>query len=266
MATARSLRLLSLAVLLIGVGVACGDDDDGADGAGGEIATIEAGTLTVCTDSPYPPFEFEEDGEFTGFDIELIRTIARNLDLGLTPTVQPFDEIWLAPAANTCDLVASALAITPERQAAALFSDPYFDADQSLLVRAEEADQYPDLAATDGRTIGVQSGTGGADYAREHAPGGATVKEFDGPAAMFLALRSKEVDALLQDFPANLDRANSDDQFAVVAEFRTGEQYGFATSTDRAALMAAVNSELAALRATGEYDEIFGRWFPTGGD
>ena len=65
-----SRRLLMLAGILVAftlVAAACGSDDD--DGESASFSLVSGGTLTVCTDSPYPPMEFEQDGEFTGFDI-----------------------------------------------------------------------------------------------------------------------------------------------------------------------------------------------------
>lgn len=259
-------RLVWLVAIVAAVGLlaaACGDDDDSSSGSGdAPFETIADGTLTACSDIPYEPFEFFDGDTPTGFDMELGRAIADNLGLEFEASDQEFDGIWLAPAAGKCDLVISAMTITPERQEAALFGDPYFSANQSLLVRADEADQYPDLAATEGKTIGVQTGTTGAAYAEANKPSGATIKEFDEPAAMFLALQSNDIDAVLQDFPVNLERANQDDRFAVVAEFETDEQYGFATSKDRTALMDAMNAELQELRDDGTYQEIFDEWFP----
>ncbi|MBK9178543.1 MAG: transporter substrate-binding domain-containing protein [Acidimicrobiales bacterium] len=272
-----------LLVLTLGVAAtACGDDDDDSGStdttaassdttaaAGGETAAtldgvtlVSDGELTVCTDSPYPPFEFEgDDGEQTGFDMELLRVLIAPLDLELAPTVTPFDGIWLQPAAGTCDLVGSAMTITPERQAAALFSDPYFDADQSLLVRVDDQDTYATLDSLAGAVIAVQTGTTGEAYAQENAPEGAEVKSFDEAAAMFLALESGDVAAILQDFPVNAYRATQDDQFVVTETFTTGEQYGFGASLDNTALIDVINTRLAEVRDSGEYDEVFSEWF-----
>jgi polar amino acid transport system substrate-binding protein len=116
-----------------------------------------------------------------------------------------------------------------------------------------------------GKTIGVQTGTTGEIYAKDNAPADATLKSFDEPAAMFLALQSGDIDGILQDFPVNLDRANQDPtNFVVTEKFATGEQYGFATSNDRTALIDAINSELKKLRDNGGYDEVFQKYFPGG--
>ena len=240
-----------------------------ADAAGDTIdvaslGLIEDGKLTVCTDAPYPPFEYQDEttSEWTGFDMDVVREIAAGIGEGLelSVTVQPFDGIWLAPKAGTCDMVASAMTITEERQANALFTDGYFDADQSLLVRAEDKDALTSLESLAGKTIAVQTGTTGETYAQENAKD-ATLKSFDEPAAMFLALEGKQVDAILQDLPVNAERALKDTNSALTATFPTGEQYGFAVSQDNTALADALNAGIAELKDNGKYDEIYAKYF-----
>ena len=246
------------------------EDTTAAAEAGGDtvdvasLGLIEDGKLTVCTDAPYPPFEFQDETtkEWTGFDMDIVREIAAGIGEGLelSVTVQPFDGIWLAPKAGTCDMVASAMTITEERSANALFTDGYFDADQSMLVRAEDKDTLTTLEALAGKTIAVQTGTTGETYANENAKD-AKIQSFDESAAMFLALEGKQVDAILQDLPVNAERALKDTNTALTATFSTGEQYGFAVSQDNTALGDALNAGIAELKESGKYDEIYAKYF-----
>ena len=262
----------ALAAITLTAGLAaCGDDDGGsssdtADASNAEVAeltfeVVNAGKLTVCTDAPYPPFEFEdEDGNWTGFDLDIVRAFAEGYGLEMEVSVQPFDGIWLKPAAGDCDMVASAMTITPERQENALFSDPYYNAAQSLMVRSDDAETYTDLASLSGKTIGVQSGTTGAVYAEENATG-ATIQEFDDPAALFLALDSNQIDAILQDLPVNVDRVKEMGTTTVTAVFETEEFYGFAASLENTALIEALNATLAAMKEDGRYDTLYSQYF-----
>src|SRR5688500_6700402 len=167
----KVLATFGAAALVLGA-AACGDDDDADEtsGDGGETTEQERGTLTVCSDTPYEPFEFEDPdtGEQTGFDIEIIREVADRMGDDIEVTDQPFEGIWLAPQAGTCDIVASAMTINEERAENALFSDPYFDAEQSLLVLAENEDTFGSLEDLAGETIGVQAGTTGETYTNEN--------------------------------------------------------------------------------------------------
>lgn len=251
---------------------ACGDDDGGSSSdttaAGGSTETkeltfdvVNEGQLTVCTDAPYPPFEFEdESGNWTGFDMDIMRGFAETYALELNVSVQPFDGIWLKPAAGDCDIVASAMTITDERAENALFSDPYYNAAQSLMVRNDDAETYTTLESLAGKTIAVQAGTTGAVYAEENATG-STIQEFDDPAAMFLALDSNQVDAILQDLPVNVDRVKEMGTTTVTATFETDENYGFAAALENTALIEALNEVLAEMQADGRYDTLYSKYF-----
>lgn len=114
---------------------------DGAEpGPGPEPSDVEgATTLTVCSDIPYAPMEFEGEGprglQYTGFDIDLLDAMAASIDAKLEILDSEFDGILGNLAAGTCDVVASSVTITPEREEEVDFTEPYFEADQSLLVK-----------------------------------------------------------------------------------------------------------------------------------
>jgi polar amino acid transport system substrate-binding protein len=271
----RSVTLVSSSVLvsLVLVLGACGDDSDtddtGSSSTSAPASTAEApdglvrsGTLTACSDTPYEPFEFEgTDGQQTGYDIDLLRDLAQDANLTLTVKDLPFDGILGSLAAGDCDVVASAVTITDERKQQVDFSDPYFDADQSLLVNAGDKAKYAKLEDLTGQRIGVQSGTTGETYANEHKPSGATIVSFEDADAMFAAMTSKDVVALLQDFPVNAYRAQKDDAFAVTETFPTGEHYGYAVAKGKAAIVTFLNEGLQRLRDDGRFDEVFAKYF-----
>lgn len=279
--TRRSIQLLVVAILFALGGCSPGPDKAATTGSGtappagaGERADpaegarlVARGKLTVCSDIPYAPFEFTEKGHgevLTGFDVELVRALAERLGLTAEFRSTPFDAIIPALAAGNCDLVASATTITEARRGKVAFTEPYFDADQSLLLRAADKDRYRGLADLEDRRIGVQSGTTGERYARTHAPEGSVVKAFPGAEDLFGALVSGDIDAVLQDFPVNQYRAlGAGGQFEVTETFKTGEQYGFAVAKDNGALVAALDRALAEVRESGRYQAIYQRWFGT---
>jgi polar amino acid transport system substrate-binding protein len=228
-----------------------------------DLGLLNDGTLAVCTDSPYQPFEFEEGGEFKGFDVDIVNAIAEALGLQAQFQVTPFDAIQSGAALNArqCDLAASAMTITEERAQNLAFSDPYFNADQSLLIRRDDAGTYSSLADLGGQQIGVQAATTGQRYAEENAPEGAQVVEYPDASALFQALQGGEIAGVLQDFPVNAYFATQNDTVTVVEQYATGEQYGFAAQKDNTALIDAINAQLEALRADGTYDEIYMEWF-----
>lgn len=266
------LPLLAVSALLLG---ACGDDEasdetttTAAEGGSDSAASLDGvtlvndGQLTVCSDMPYKPFEFEEDGETKGFDYDVVSAMGDQLGVEVEFVTTPFDSIIPALAAGNCDMIASAMTITEEREEQVNFTEPYFDADQSLLVLTENEETYATLEDLASKTIGVQVETTGATYAAENTPEGATIKEFQTGDEMFPALISGDIDAALQDLPVNAYRATTDpEQFVVTETFPTGEQYGFAVAKENTDLLEALNAALAASKEDGTYDAAYTTWF-----
>lgn len=228
---------------------------------GGEYDLVTSDVLTVCTDAPYPPMELEIDGEFTGFDIELMRAIAEELGLGLEVINSGFEPITsgLAMEAGDCDIAAASITINAEREENIDFSDPYFVADQSLLVKKDSG--IAGLADLAGMSIAVQTGTTGEMYANDNDPG-AEIVSFENPGDVFTALDAGTVDAVLQDIVPNAAQALDDDTVEVVETYPTAEEYGFAVQEEgKEALLEAVNEALQTLRDNGTYDAIYDDWF-----
>jgi len=288
----RSFRALALTAVLALTLAACGGDDvddttddtteettddaeaddaeaDDAEAEEGEAAAdlqlVSEGTLTVCSEVPYEPFEVEDPDApsgYSGFDIDLMQEIADRNGLDLVVVNTGFEGLTSGAemAAGTCDVAASAITITEERAANVDFTDPYYSAIQSLLVPVgSEITAIDDLV--EGVTVGVQSGTTGADYAEENVPG-AEIRSYEGGGDLFTALEAGQVDAILQDEPVNANRADQDDTVEVIETYDTGEDYGFAMVQDREdGLVALLNDTLDELRADGFYDELFDSYF-----
>jgi polar amino acid transport system substrate-binding protein len=79
---------------------------------------------------------------------------------------------------------------------------------------------------------------------------------------MYAAIKSGQVDALLQDLPVNLDHTK-DGKFAVVETYKTDEQYGFAMKKGNTGLVDAVNKQLEGMHSDGSYDTIYNKYFAT---
>ncbi|MFZ3453600.1 basic amino acid ABC transporter substrate-binding protein [Arthrobacter sp. 7Tela_A1] len=238
---------------------ACGSGSGSAEDSG--LGLVKDGTLTVCSNVPFQPFEYVNDnGEYTGFDMDLTREIATGMDLEWQVQNVSFDGLQSGTvlAAGQCDVIAAAMSVTPEREDKMAFSEPYYDSLQSLLVPADSSvESLEDLA---GKKVGVQQGTTGEAYARENA-GDAEVVSFQTDAELFPALQAGAIDAVLQDLPVNLDHTDGG-AFTISATYETDEVYGFAMKKDGSAdLVAAVNAELAELRSNGKYQELYDKYF-----
>ena len=269
--TSPHLRLLAVAAAAALTLAACGSEEDdstgGGDDASADLSLISDGKLTVCSDIPYAPFEFEDpdaDSGYSGFDIDITSEIAKGLDLELAVKDADFSGLQSGLALNSgqCDLVASAMTITEDRKKNLGFSDGYYDSLQSLLV--PEGSDIKGIGDLNGKKVGVQQATSGEKYAQENAEG-AQLVALPSNAEMVQAIKAGQVDALLQDLPVNVDNAKAGG-YQVVEEFDTGETYGLATKKDNQALLDAVNAELSEMRDNGTYDEFYDKYFTVEGE
>lgn len=260
----RTFQTVAAAVLMTLGLAACGTSSGGTTSGGADL--VNEGTLTVCSDVPYPPFEdFAKSSPtgFTGFDIDLAQNIAKGMDLKLSVQDVGFETLQSGQtlASGQCDMGASAMTITPERKKNITFSEPYYDSKQSLLVYKDSGiSSIDDLA---GKKVGVQQGTTGQHYAEENLPKGAAMVAFPSDGEEYQALQAKQVDALLQDLPVNLSHTQKNSALEIVQTYDTNESYGFAFKKGNTKLADEVNQQLDKLRSNGTYKKLYDKYFST---
>jgi polar amino acid transport system substrate-binding protein len=249
----------ALALVLAG----CGDDSgDGGGAESGGPELVSEGKLINCTGLPYKPFEFEENGEVVGFDIDLIDLVAKKLNVEQEVVDTPFDGIQSGADFNSgkCDISSAGMTITDERKQNIDFSDPYFDATQALV--AKKGSGIADLPDLAGKKLGAQNSTTGYDYANENAKD-ADIVNFEDLGLLLTAVESGQVDAGINDNGVLYDWVKEKTDYEVVKEFDTGEQYGMGMRKGNAELLKVVNEVLAEAKSSGEYDKLYEKWFGT---
>jgi ABC-type amino acid transport substrate-binding protein len=163
------------------------------------LARVRAsGELRIGTDATYPPFASAQGAEFTGFDIDLGRALAR--ELGVEPVFvnASFDGIFPALQNGSFDVVVSAVTITPERRAVLLFSDPYIDAGQLLAVRQHQQG-ITGPADLPGKRVGVQINTTAQFDLEKRA--GVILAKYNTIDLALLDLQNGRIDAVVSDAP-----------------------------------------------------------------
>ena len=142
------------------------------------------------------------------------------------------------------------------------FSDPYFNATQALLTKKGAG--YDSLESLEGKTLGVQIGTTGQEYAKDNAPEGVELKVFEDLALLLEAVKSGSIDAAINDNTVLVGYAEQNPDTEMTVEFDTGEQYGFGVAEGESAdLLDAVNKALAEAHEDGTYEKLFKKYFPT---
>ncbi len=258
------LLLIAATLALVLLAAGCGDDDDeGGDTTGAatgeELDTKEPGTLIVGSDIPFPPFELGREPNYDGFDIDLTNEIAKRLQLEVQIEDTGFAAIFRDLAQDKFDMVASATTITPEREQVVDFSNPYYFADQSLLV--EEGSDIQSVVDLAGATVGAQDGTTGETYANDETDAEEVRGFGTGPAAIN-ALRAGTVDAVIIDFPVAEDAVEQQGGVEIPQRIVTREEYGLVFQEDADELREAVNATLQEIKDDGTYERIYDEWFP----
>ncbi len=218
-----------------------------------------ADTLLVATDTAFVPFEFERDGEYVGFDIDMWDAIATELELDYE--LQPMDFNGIIPALQTgqVDVALAGITIREDRAEVIDFSDGYYDSGFLIMVDADsEISGAEDLA---GKSLAVRTGTSAADYARDNFEDTELV-QFPNIDNAYLELRTGRVDAAMHDTPNVLYyiATAGDGDVKAVGEQMMAHEYGIGFPKG-SELVEPVNEVLANMREDGRYDEIFAKWF-----
>lgn len=255
----RKTRLTALlAVLLLAIAslvvAGCGGSDDettAGGGGGGE-------PLTVGSDIPYPPFEQGKEGNYTGFDVELMEAIGERIDRSVEFQDTSFDTIFRDLAQGRFDAVASATTITDEREETVDFTNPYYFSEQAILVK-EGGEKIEDVEGLSGGTIGVQQGTTGEEFVEEEGDAGEIRPYPQGPDAVN-AVKSGVLDAVVLDIPV-AENAVEAGGVEVSAAIPTEEEYGFVVPQGEEELLDEMNKALEELKDDGTFTQIYEKWF-----
>src|SRR5699024_11020297 len=129
----------------------CGTEEAEGEGDSDETETEAKDEITVAAVQDYPPFEYKEDEELTGFDVELVEAVADEIGVTVNWDTMKFDGIIPALQANKVDAAVSAIGIREDRSEVVNFSDPYFESGLSLIT-LEDSD-IEEEADLEGKTI-----------------------------------------------------------------------------------------------------------------
>jgi len=218
-----------------------------------------SGELRIGTDATYPPFETAEGGQYTGFDIDLGNAVAREVGVKARFVNASFDGIFPALQNGTFDAVISSVTITPERSASMLFSDPYYDSGQLIVVNQDrQGISSPDDLK--GKQVGVQiNTTAQVDLEKRE---GVKVAKYNTIDLALLDLQNKRIDAVVIDAPvAKYMIFQSFHDLKTVGRRFTDEKFGIALAQGSDDLLLEINKALKKIKETGEYDRIHEKWF-----
>ncbi len=229
---------------------------------------LSDGVMTVGLNATFPPFEYVGDGtdtfdditsnegNVTGFDVAMMNEIGKRI--GVTVEIEDMDFDGIIPALGSkIDVAATGMTITDERKESVNFSDPYYDATQSVLV-SEDSTIATEDDLKNASAIGVQAGTTGETVARGiNDAATVSVKSFNQAVADLVNGKNDAV--ILDQVPAEAFATSYSGQLKVLdgSQFNFDtEQYGIAMPKDDEVMLNAINGALAAMKADGTYDTL----------
>lgn len=218
----------------------------------------------IATDTAFKPFEYKDDsGEYVGIDVDILAAIAEDQGFDYELQALGWDASIAACQAGQADGMIAGASITDERKESGwIFSDGYYDANQSMAV-AESSD-IAGFADLSGKTVAVKTGSMSADYAESLKDEyGFSITYFEDSPTMYQAVVGGQVDAVFDDTPIMASNIK-DTGLAMKLVDGTGNEpasYGFAIfNADNQELVDMFNAGLANIKANGTYDEIIAKY------
>lgn len=232
-----------------------------------DITTVQNGTLTVGTSDPaFPPYVIDNDPtNGDGFEPAVAYAVAE--EMGFTAdqvdwTFTGFNKLF-APGEKDFDFALNQIGITPEREQAVTFSDPYYEAANAVLVlKDSEFADATTLAEFQDAKIGVQVATTALAQVEDQIAPTQDVAVFDDTTASTQALKNGQIDALVTDLPTTLYLGDVELPGVVVGQLpgdEAADTWGLVLQKDNA-LVGCVNQALTTLRDSGELESITTEW------
>ncbi|MFF2531814.1 transporter substrate-binding domain-containing protein [Brevibacillus sp. NPDC058079] len=203
-------------------------------------------------------------GNVEGFDIDIAKAIAKKVlgDENKIELKEVTSKTRIPMLKNgEIDAIIATMTITEDRKKEVDFSDVYFLAGQSFLVKKDTSiNGLKDMQK--GMKIVTAKGSTSAKNIRASAPD-VEVLEFENYAEAFTALKAGQGDALTTDNALLYGMAKQDPNYRVTEETFTEEPYGIAISKGDAEFVKTVNDVLKEMKENGEYDKIYEKWIGT---
>lgn len=226
--------------------------------------------LRFLTADDYPPLDFVgPDGALTGFNVEIARALCEQLQIPCTIQARRWDTLADALKESRGDAMIASMRATPTLRADLDFTSPYYLTPARFAARADFPAREFDAAALKGRKVGVAKGGAHAKYLAALFPE-ATPTDYEDFAALRKALKAGEVDLIFADGLTLAVWLAGEDSAGCCA-FRSGpylESRYFGAGVSIAvrkgdeALRHALDYALSKIAASGQYAEIYRKYFP----
>ena len=204
--------------------------------------------LVMVTEAGFPPYEYMENGEVVGVDIDICRAIADQLGRPLVIVSTNFNAIIPMLVQGDADIAAAGLTVTEERKELLDFSLSY--ATSGIVFICRKGEEYKDAASAKGKRVGVQTGTTSDQYCVEEI--GVVPTRFETPRQAAEALKAGKLDLIIVDIDPARNIAGSDDALVISSELLCMEEFAIALKKGQPDLLASINGALEAMLNGGK--------------
>ncbi|MGL4654044.1 amino acid ABC transporter substrate-binding protein [Cetobacterium sp.] len=219
------------------------------------------GEIIIGLDDTFAPMGFkDENGNIIGFDIDLANEVAKRMGVKATFKPSEWDGIIFDLRSKKIDLVWNGMTITPTREKQILFSEPYFDDDQIVIVKNSSIQTLDDLNSKD---IGVQMGSTSyfAFEASKYSKDVKEIKKYSTNVEALLDLEAGRTDAVIMDAVVGRYYIAKKDGFTIVNEPIAREKMGVGLRKEDISLKNEIDKILNEMRVDGTFKEIYRKWF-----
>ena len=247
--------------LLVGCGKTADDASATTSDADAAATTTERTTFVVGFDAEYPPYGYMDDnGEYTGFDLELAQAVCDMEGWELPQTPIDWDSKDMELNSGSIDCIWNGFTMNG-REDAYTWSDPYCDNSQVIVVAKDSGiNTLEDLA---GKTVGVQAASAALDVLSDEEQQKAladtfgTLQQFSDYNSAFSELLAGSLDAIAIDIGvANYQIESRGDGYVILPETLNSEQYGVGFKLGNEELRDIVNADLKKLTEDGTVAEL----------
>lgn len=227
----------------------------------GQKATPVKSKYLIASDSSFAPFVFQNDqNQYTGIDMELIKAIAKDQGFTIEITNPGFDAAINAVQSGQADGIIAGMSVTDARKATFDFSEPYYTANTILAVKdSSPISSYDDLK---GKTVGVKNGTASQTFLTENQNKyGYKVKTFSDASPMYDSLNAGSIDAVMDDEPVVKYSISQGQKLKTPIPGTPIGDTAFAVKKgSNPELIEMFNNGLANLKASGKYQQILDKY------
>ena len=222
------------------------------------VSAMAKDKIFVGTNAEFPPFEYLDKGEVTGFDIELVNELGKIMDADVKVLDMSFDGLLPALQMKKVDLVIAGMTATEERKKTVSFTQPYYTASQVIIVKEgnNSIKSFDDLK---GKKVAVMLGFTGDTIVSEIE--GVNVERFNAAYAGIMALQADKVEAVVLDSEPAKNYVKQNQGLVLAEADAEQEEYAIALRKNDKALLEKVEKALAELKANGTYDALIKKYF-----